>query len=70
MNTPSGQFQIIYLESETPSTSYTNSGPLGEGVTSSVHIVESSNLYNARNAEILPRLNEREVNPDTLKVQA
>jgi len=64
-----GQFQIIVLEAVTQSHSYSLPGPWGLDITSSVPAEPSTLAFgDAIPIKILPRPNERDVDPNTLKV--
>ena len=61
-----GQFQIIILESEQQSSSHSHPGPWGMDITSSVQS-DYSTSWGGITIKILPRPNDRKVDPDTLK---
>lgn len=64
-----GQFQIIVLEAVSQAHSHSLPGPWGLDITSSVPLESSASTSGIAMAiKILPRPNERSVDPNTLKV--
>jgi hypothetical protein len=64
-----GEFQIVVLEAEADTYSHSLPCPCGKGLTSSMPSGTSSVTGGMAVAvRILPRANEREVDPRTLKV--
>ena len=63
-----GQFQIVILESDIENASHSLPGPLGLDVTSSIPTLISGAISGEQVlVQILPRPNEPEVDPKTLK---
>lgn len=62
------QFQIVVLEAETQSHSYTIPGAWGQDITSSAPADFSIVFFEELAIKILPRANESEVDPSTLKI--
>ncbi len=67
MNGVQGQFQIIILEAESQANSHSISGAWGKDITSSTPSDLSMTLSDALPVRNLPRANEIEVDPETLK---
>ena len=65
-----GEFELVILEAETESNSHSLAGPWGTGLTSSAPsgsiMMDSEELVAL---QVVPRANDREVDPRTLKTQ-
>ena len=72
MTKKQSQFEIVFLEAETQTHSHSLPGPWGLGITSSIPSIPSEPstlaLGGGLPIKILPRPNERDVDPNTLKV--